>query len=115
MLLLGHGSFAIVFLNSVTGLVLLFISSFVSRVDYIVTNLEVLWFKICNQHQTSLTLTIYLFFLKHVIVHLVYSTFHGRYWAIEFLPLNEAVASRAVLVIVSWSDGRAETLLEPAN
>ena len=35
------------------------------------------------------------------------------------LPLDEAVASRAVFVIVSGSDGRtdgrAETLLEPAK
>ena len=32
-----------------------------------------------------------------------------------FLPLNEAVASRALFVIVSRSGGRAETLLEPAK
>ena len=32
-----------------------------------------------------------------------------------FLPLDEAVASRAVYVIVSQSDGRADTLLEPAK
>ena len=36
-----------------------------------------------------------------------------------FLPLDEAIASRAVYVIVSgsdgWTGGRAETLLEPAN
>ena len=31
------------------------------------------------------------------------------------LPLDEAIASRAVFVIVSGSDGRAETLLEPAK
>ena len=35
------------------------------------------------------------------------------------LPLDEAIASRAVFVIVSgsdgWADGRAETLLEPAK
>ena len=37
----------------------------------------------------------------------------------SYLPLDEAVASRAVFVIVSGSDGRtggrAETLLEPAK
>ena len=37
----------------------------------------------------------------------------------SFLPLDEAMASRAVFVIVSGSDGRAhgrtETLLEPAK
>ena len=27
---------------------------------------------------------------------------------IQFLPFEEAVASRAVFVIVSWSDGRAD-------
>ena len=32
---------------------------------------------------------------------------------ISFLPLDEAVASRAVFIIVPWSDGWAETLLEP--
>ena len=32
-----------------------------------------------------------------------------------FLPLGEAVASRAAFVIVSGSDGRAEALLEPAK
>ena len=32
-----------------------------------------------------------------------------------FLPLGEAVASRAVFVIVFRSDGRAKTLLEPAK
>ena len=32
-----------------------------------------------------------------------------------FLPLDEAIASRAVFVIVSGSDGRVETLLEPAK
>ena len=31
------------------------------------------------------------------------------------LPLDEAIASRAVFVIVSGSDGRTETLLEPAK
>ena len=38
---------------------------------------------------------------------------------LQFLPLDEAIASRAVFVIVSGSDGRAdgrtETLLEPAK
>ena len=37
----------------------------------------------------------------------------------KFLPLDEAIASRAIFVIVSGSDGRAdgeaETLLEPAK
>ena len=33
----------------------------------------------------------------------------------RLLPLEEAIASRAVFVIVSFSDGRAETLLEPAK
>ena len=37
----------------------------------------------------------------------------------KFLPLDEAIASRAVFVIVSGADGRtdgrAETLLEPAK
>ena len=33
----------------------------------------------------------------------------------QVLPLDEAVASRAVFVIVSGSDGRAETLLDPAK
>ena len=33
----------------------------------------------------------------------------------HFLPLDEAIASRAVFVIVSGSDGRVETLLEPAK
>ena len=32
-----------------------------------------------------------------------------------FLPLDDAVASRAVFVIVSGSDVQAETLLEPAK
>ena len=32
-----------------------------------------------------------------------------------FLPLDEATASRAVFVIVFGSDGRTETLLEPAK
>ena len=32
-----------------------------------------------------------------------------------FLPLDEAVASTAIFVIVSRSDGRAETLLKPAK
>ena len=32
-----------------------------------------------------------------------------------FLPLGEAIASRAVFVIVSGSDGRTETLFEPAK
>ena len=31
------------------------------------------------------------------------------------LPLGEAIASRAVFVIVSGSDGRTETLLEPVK
>ena len=39
--------------------------------------------------------------------------------AMTLLPLDEAIASRAVFVIVSGSDGRtdgrAETLLEPAE
>ena len=38
--------------------------------------------------------------------------------SLTFLPLDEAIASRAVFVIVSGSDGRAgeraETLLDPA-
>ena len=34
---------------------------------------------------------------------------------IQFLPLDEAIASKAVFVIVSGSDGRAGTLLEPAK
>ena len=33
----------------------------------------------------------------------------------QFLPLDEAAASRAVYVIVSRPDGQAETLLEPAK
>ena len=33
----------------------------------------------------------------------------------SFLPLDEAVASRAVFIIVSGSDERAEMLLEPAK
>ena len=33
----------------------------------------------------------------------------------QSLSLDKAVASRAVFVIVSGSDGRAETLLEPAK
>ena len=33
----------------------------------------------------------------------------------EFLLLDEAVASMAVFVIVSGSDGRTETLLAPAK
>ena len=33
----------------------------------------------------------------------------------QFLPLDEVVASRGVYTIVSESDGRAETLLEPAK
>ena len=32
-----------------------------------------------------------------------------------FLPLDEAVACRAVFVIVSWSDGRTEMLFEPGK
>ena len=32
-----------------------------------------------------------------------------------FLPLDVALASRAVFVIVSWTGGLAETLLEPAK
>ena len=32
----------------------------------------------------------------------------------QFLPLDEAIASRAVFVIMSGSDVRAETLFEPA-
>ena len=32
-----------------------------------------------------------------------------------FLPFGEAIASRAIFVIVSGSDGRTETLLEPAK
>ena len=35
--------------------------------------------------------------------------------AIIFLPLDKAIASRAVFVIVSGLDGWAETLLEPAK
>ena len=38
-----------------------------------------------------------------------------RRLAFSFLPLDEVVASIAVLVVVSGSDGRAETLLEPAK
>ena len=33
----------------------------------------------------------------------------------DFLPLDEAVASRAIFVIVSRSDRGAETLLQPAK
>ena len=35
--------------------------------------------------------------------------------ALIVLTLDEAIASRAVSVVVSGSDGRAETLLEPAK
>ena len=34
---------------------------------------------------------------------------------IKFLPLDEAIAYRAVFVIVSGKDGQTETLLEPAQ
>ena len=33
----------------------------------------------------------------------------------KYLPLDEAIASRVVFVIISGSDGREETLLEPAK
>ena len=33
----------------------------------------------------------------------------------QFLPLDEAIASSAVIAIVSWTVGRTETLLEPAK
>ena len=33
--------------------------------------------------------------------------------AVGFLLFDEAIASRAVIIIVSRADGRAETLLEP--
>ena len=46
-------------------------------------------------------------------------TMKWPYFPKPFLPLDEAIASRAVFVIVSGSDGRAdgraETLLEPAK
>ena len=32
---------------------------------------------------------------------------------VTFLPLDEAIASRAVIVIISWSDGQAKVLSEP--
>ena len=35
--------------------------------------------------------------------------------SVVFLPLDKAIASRGGFVIVSWSDGRAETLLETAK
>ena len=34
---------------------------------------------------------------------------------LQFLPLDEAIASRAVFVIVTGSDGRTETLFGPAK
>ena len=34
---------------------------------------------------------------------------------LDFLLLDETIASRAVFVIASESDGRAETFLEPAK
>ena len=40
---------------------------------------------------------------------------HMVYLLEILLPLDEAVASGAVFVIVAGSDGRAETLLEPAK
>ena len=41
----------------------------------------------------------------------MYTIFHR----FSFLPLDEAIASGALFVIVSASDRRAETLLEPAK
>ena len=43
------------------------------------------------------------------------SSYMGSRQSIAFLPLDEPVTSRAVFVIVSGSDGRTETLLEPAK
>ena len=44
---------------------------------------------------------------------------HGRKKLVgmteKFLPFDEAIASRAVIVIVSGLDGWAETLLEPVK
>ena len=42
-----------------------------------------------------------------------YRTIRGKH--LKFLPLDEAIASRAVFIIMSGSDGRAQTLLEPAK
>ena len=44
-----------------------------------------------------------------------YAKAGGATKTLIFLPLDEAIASRAVIVIVSGSDGRTESLLEPAN
>ena len=50
-------------------------------------------------------------------MNLILCSHHWLYDFFSFLPLDEAIASRAVFVIVSGSDGRADgrTHLEPAK